>query len=49
MQYNGGLLPDIILLTHVTIMGAPICNTVLQHFSCNMVDAIRTIPQEALF
>ena len=28
--------------------GAPICNTVLQHFSCNMVDAIRTIPQETL-
>ena len=30
-------------------MGAPICNIVLQHFYCNMVDAIRTIPQEALF
>ena len=29
--------------------GAPICNTVLQHFSCNMVDAIRTTPQETLF
>ena len=30
--------------------GAPICNTVLQHFSCNMVDATRTIPpQETLF
>ena len=24
--------------------GAPICNTVLQHFSCNMFDAIKTIP-----
>ena len=30
-------------------MGAPICNTVLQHFSCNMVDAIRTIPQDCRF
>ena len=29
--------------------GAPICNTVLQHFSCNMVDAIRTTPHENLF
>ena len=29
--------------------GAPNCNTVLQHFSCNMVDAIRTIPQQTLF
>ena len=29
-------------------MGAPICNTVLQHFSCNMVDAIRNTPQETL-
>ena len=30
-------------------LGAPICNTVLQHFSCNMVDATRTTPQETLF
>ena len=30
--------------------GAPICNIVLQHFYCNMVDAIRTsTPQETLF
>ena len=28
--------------------GAPICNTALQHFSCNMIDAIRTIPHETL-
>ena len=33
----------------VNKMGAPICNTVLQDFSCNMVDAIRTIPEETLF
>ena len=33
----------------VSFWGAPICNTVLQHFSCNMVDAIRTTPQETLF
>ena len=31
------------------VWGAPICNTVLQHFSCNMVDAIRTTPHETLF
>ena len=29
--------------------GSPICNTVLQHFSCNMVDAIKTTPRETLF
>ena len=29
--------------------GAPICNIVLQHFCCNMADAIRTTPQETLF
>ena len=29
--------------------GAPICNIVLQHFDCNMVDAIRTTRQETLF
>ena len=28
--------------------GAPICNIVLQHFYCNMVDAIRATPQETL-
>ena len=31
------------------MQGAPIYNTVLQHFSCNMVDAIRTTPQVLSF
>ena len=31
------------------LVGAPIWNTVLQHFSYNMVDAIRTNPHETLF
>ena len=30
------------------IWGAFICNIVSQHFYCNMVDAIRTTPQETL-
>ena len=34
---------------HDTRRGAPICNIVLQHFYRNMVDAIRTTPQETLF
>ena len=33
----------------VTAPGAPICNIVLQHFYRNMVDAIRTTPQDILF
>ena len=33
----------------VSWTGAPICNIVLQHFYCNMVDAIRTTPQETFF
>ena len=37
------------LLIYAENKGAPICNTVLQHFSRNMVDAIRTTPQETLF
>ena len=47
---NGGFLPGIIILL-TQCYGSPcyICNIVLQHFYCNMVDAIRTTPEETLF
>ena len=38
-----------IAIGSVSSLGAPICNIVLQQFYCNMVNAIRTTPQETLF